>query len=148
MSRRTFLAIAGACASCAAPVAPARTARISAAPRRPAANVPQGDRPLGLGPSRDASNALTVGLASGDVFRHICAFPPGFIIPGARVGRPAVFISDGTGDTVLPIRQTSRRIVPRLRAGGYRVTYREFDGGHAVPVEMIPDALGALTKGP
>jgi hypothetical protein len=33
----------------------------------------------------------------------------------------------------MPIDETSRKFAPRLRALGYDVTYREFDGRHATP---------------
>jgi phospholipase/carboxylesterase len=97
--------------------------------------------------SDGASYALSAGLASGDLFTHICAFSPGFVAPATRTGRPDVFISHGTRDTVLAIDQTSRRIVPQLRSGGYRVTYEEFDGGHTVPPEMIREAFERLARG-
>ena len=37
---------------------------------------------------------------------------------------------------------TSRALVPRLRRAGYEVRYREFEGGHTVPVELAAEALG------
>jgi predicted esterase len=45
-------------------------------------------------------------------------------------GKPKVFITHGTRDTILPIDQTSRQIVPALKQAGYDVQYTEFDGGH------------------
>jgi phospholipase/carboxylesterase len=83
--------------------------------------------------SDGASYALSIGLASGDFFTHVLAFSPGFIAPSAVRGRPRIFVSHGTGDDVLPIARTSRRIVPELQNAGYQVKYREFDGPHAVP---------------
>jgi predicted esterase len=52
-----------------------------------------------------------------------------------------VFVSHGDADDVLPVEQTSRRIVPALRDDGYDVTYREFDGGHVAPPELVAEAL-------
>jgi predicted esterase len=46
----------------------------------------------------------------------------------------------------LPIDLTSRRMVPRLRDAGYHVTYREFDGVHAVPTPIAREALEWLTR--
>jgi predicted esterase len=46
---------------------------------------------------------------------------------------------------VLPIDRCSRRIVPTLRRAGYDVTQREFDGGHAVPPEVVHDAADWFT---
>ena len=97
--------------------------------------------------SDGASYALSLGLTNGDLFGHVLAFSPGFAAPAAQVGRPACFVSHGTRDAVLPIDRCSRRIVPRLRAGGYEVTYREFDGPHEVPVGIAQEALSWFVAG-
>ena len=94
--------------------------------------------------SDGASYAVGLGLANGDLFSRVIAFSPGFVPVAPRVGRPAVFISHGTGDAVLPIARTSRRIVPALQDDGYDVTYHEFDGGHAVPATVARAAQGWL----
>jgi predicted esterase len=91
--------------------------------------------------SDGASYALSVGLTNGDLFSDVLAFSPGFIAPGRLAEEPRVFISHGTHDPVLPIDRCSRRIVPRLQQGGYDVDYREFEGGHVVPTEMVIAAL-------
>ena len=91
--------------------------------------------------SDGASYALSLGLTNGDLFTHLVAFSPGFMAPADRSGRPPVFVSHGTGDRVLPIRQTSRRIVPRLEREGHEVRYREFDGPHTVPEPVAREAL-------
>jgi phospholipase/carboxylesterase len=94
--------------------------------------------------SDGASYALGLGLANGGLFGRIIAFSPGFIPPAAREGMPAVFISHGDADRVLPVDRTSGRIVPRLRRDGYDVTYREFDGPHTVPAEVVREAVNWL----
>ena len=94
--------------------------------------------------SDGASYALGLGLANGDLFGRVVAFSPGFVPGSAREGRPAVFVSHGEADDVLPVERTSRRIVPALRDDGYDVTYREFPGGHAVPPEVAREAVGWL----
>ena len=91
--------------------------------------------------SDGASYALSLGLTNGDLFSSIIAFSPGFVAPARLQGRPAVFISHGTDDGVLPIDSTSRDIVPRLRKAGYRVRYEEFPGGHAVPPVIAQAAV-------
>ena len=91
--------------------------------------------------SDGASYALSIGLTNGDLFPHVIAFSPGFASPAEGRGRPRLFISHGTQDTVLPIASTSRRIVPRMQRDGYEVRYREFDGPHAVPSEISREAL-------
>ena len=60
------------------------------------------------------------------------AFSPGLMEPLAARGKPRIFISHGTSDSTMPIDDTSRKFVPRLKALGYDVTYREFDGPHTI----------------
>jgi predicted esterase len=98
--------------------------------------------------SDGASYALSLGLANGGLFTHVVAFSPGFVAPGRREGAPAVFVSHGVEDTVLPILNCSRRIVPALERGGYRVVYREFPGGHTVPAEIARDAFAWFAGSP
>ncbi len=97
--------------------------------------------------SDGASYALGLGLANGGLFRRILAFSPGFVPAGPRSGSPAVFVSHGEADDILPIERTSRRIVPALEDDGYDVTYREFPGGHVVPPEIARAALDWLGWG-
>jgi predicted esterase len=85
--------------------------------------------------SDGASYALSLGLINGDLFTNLCAFSPGFIAGEEGHGMPAIFIAHGVQDPVLPIEQTSRRIVPQLRHEGYDVTYVEFEGVHHVEPE-------------
>jgi phospholipase/carboxylesterase len=97
--------------------------------------------------SDGASYALSLGVTNGDLFTHVLAFSPGFMSPAAKHGSPALFVSHGTRDRVLPIDVCSRRIVPQVRRAGYRVEYREFDGGHAAPPDIVRDALDWFLKG-
>ncbi len=90
--------------------------------------------------SDGASYALSLGLANGDLFTHIIAFSPGFIPQSSRHGKPHIFISHGTQDNVLPIERCSRRIVPQLQRDHYDVSYREFDGPHTIPVDIVREA--------
>lgn len=91
--------------------------------------------------SDGASYALSIGLANGDLFNAVLAFSPGFAAPLVTHGQPAVFVSHGTGDRVLPVERCSRRLVPRLKVLGYDVTYEEFDGGHEVPEKIVGRAV-------
>ncbi|HET8524393.1 MAG TPA: hypothetical protein VFL82_14245 [Thermomicrobiales bacterium] len=90
--------------------------------------------------SDGASYALSLGITNGAFFKHIIAFSPGFVEPAAHQDEPAIFISHGTHDHVLPIDQTSRRIVRHLKRLGYLVRYEEFDGGHSVPPSIAQEA--------
>jgi phospholipase/carboxylesterase len=94
--------------------------------------------------SDGASYALSLGLVNGSLFRHVIAFSPGFMDPPTTSGKPAIFVSHGTADRVLPIDKCSRRIVPLLKSAGYKVDYREFEGGHTVPPELAKAAYESL----
>lgn len=91
--------------------------------------------------SDGASYALSLGLTNGDLFDEVVAFSPGFVAPNVSRGKPYVFVSHGTSDTVLPIATTSRVFVPKLKTAGYPVTYQEFDGGHRIPPTIASDAF-------
>ena len=91
--------------------------------------------------SDGASYALSLGLINGALFSDVLAFSPGFAAPTREEDSPRVFISHGVGDRVLPIDACSRRLAPTLRRGGYDLEYREFDGGHVVPPEMVTAAI-------
>ena len=94
--------------------------------------------------SDGASYALSLGLPNGDLFTHVIAFSPGFMVREARRGRPSIYVSHGVADRVLPIVRCSRAIVPALRRSGYDVDYREFQGGHTVPREIARAAVSWL----
>lgn len=91
--------------------------------------------------SDGASYALSLGLANGDLFPRAVAFSPGFLIEAPMHGHPRVFVSHGRSDRILPIDQSSRILVPRLRSMGYDVTFREFDGRHEVPFGIATEGL-------
>ncbi len=97
--------------------------------------------------SDGASYALSIGLTNGDLFTHVMAFSPGFATPAEHRGAPRLFISHGIHDQVLPIDRCSRRIVPVVQRAGYDVRYREFDGPHTIPPEIVDEALVWFTSG-
>lgn len=95
--------------------------------------------------SDGATYALSLGLVNGDLFTHLVGYSPGFVLrPDPPAGDPTIFISHGTGDSVIPVGSTRNGIVPGLEDEGYEVTYREFDGGHGVPGEISEEALDWL----
>jgi phospholipase/carboxylesterase len=95
--------------------------------------------------SDGASYALSLGLRNGDLFTHIVAHSPGFVIPGTKRGRPKVFISHGRQDAILPVEQCGRRIANQLQREGYAPRYDEFDGGHTASQEMRDAAMKWFT---
>ncbi len=88
--------------------------------------------------------ALSLGVGNGQLFRAIIAYSPGYTAATRLAGRPRVFISHGTSDSILPIDQTSRRIVPFLRKLGLDVRYVEFDGDHEVPEDIRAAGLALI----
>lgn len=98
--------------------------------------------------SDGASYALSLGLANGALFTHILAFSPGFMAPPRLEGKPAVYVSHGTSDAVLPIDACSRRLVPMLLSANYRVHYEEFDGPHTVPPDLARAAAEWFVASP
>jgi phospholipase/carboxylesterase len=98
-------------------------------------------RVMVAGFSDGASYALSLGITNGDLFHSVLAFSPGFSAATNRRGSPRLFVSHGTGDSVLPIDATSRKWVPRFRSAGHDVRYVEFQGGHTVPPEIARTAV-------
>ncbi len=94
--------------------------------------------------SDGASYALSLGLANGDLFPRVVACSPGFVVSATPHGHPKFFVSHGTSDQILPIDQCSRVIVPRLRSMGYDVTFREFEGRHEMPPDVLVEAMTFL----
>jgi phospholipase/carboxylesterase len=92
--------------------------------------------------SDGATYALGLGLSNSDFFKSVLAFSPGFIPAGSKVnGSPRIFISHGTNDNILPIDSCSRRLVPQLKREGLAITYREFEGPHTVPPNVLTEAM-------
>ena len=91
--------------------------------------------------SDGASYALSLGMINGDLFPSIVAFSPGFVISGNLYGRPRIFVSHGTHDSILPIDSCGRRIAATLISRGYDVTFREFDGDHEIPTDVAREGL-------
>jgi len=91
--------------------------------------------------SDGATYALSLGMINGDLFSRAVGFSPGFLIDGAAHGKPEIFISHGTHDHILPINRCGRRVVAELKARGYDVIFREFDGDHEVPADIAREGL-------
>jgi phospholipase/carboxylesterase len=92
------------------------------------------------GHSDGASYSLSFGITNGDVFGKVIALSPGVMSPADARGKPKMFIAHGTSDPVMPIDDTSRKFVPRLKGLGYDVTYREYEGGHGAPASIVRES--------
>lgn len=122
-------------------------ARIDAALTRILADWPIDPTRLAIaGFSDGASYAFSLALMNGDLFSHGLIFSPGFALPSCIVGRAAFFISHGIFDEVLNIDHGTRRLVARLKAGGWGHRYVEFDGGHTLPEPVARAALDFLNE--
>jgi predicted esterase len=97
-----------------------------------------------LGFSDGASYAITLWISNGDQLAGVVGFSPGYYEVDEPHGTPSYFIAHGTSDTVEPIDQSSRLIVPALRARGSSVTYVEFDGGHLITTDVADQAMAWL----
>jgi phospholipase/carboxylesterase len=93
------------------------------------------------GISDGAGYALSMGLAYGDSFNHVMVFSGGLMIPFRRQGSPHIFIAHGINDIQMPIDRTGRRFANELKIDGYDVTYREYEGGHAVPRDVLREGF-------
>ena len=91
--------------------------------------------------SDGASYALSLGLANGDLLRHVLAWSPGFFAEGDLRGRPRAWVCHGTADEVLPVERCSRRIVPLLRRRGHDVVYTEFEGPHVLREDLLEESV-------
>jgi phospholipase/carboxylesterase len=104
------------------------------------------DRVGVAGFSDGAGAALTLGLANGDLFSDVSAVAPGGYFTGGQTGKPDVLIALGTHDAGNPIPR-GRRLVAQLRAKGYDVVFRVFDGGHEVPDAVSREVVRRLLHG-
>lgn len=98
------------------------------------------------GHSDGATYALSMGLSYGDVFTHLLIFSEGIAVPYRKQGLPRIFVGHGISDNQMPIDRTSRRFVPLLKAEGYDVTYREYEGGHGVSRPVVREAFEWFVK--
>jgi phospholipase/carboxylesterase len=96
--------------------------------------------------SDGASYSLSLGISYGDIFTKIYAGAPGVMQPIEANGKPAIFISHGRQDQTMPIDDTSRKFVPRLKTLGYDVTYEEYDARHQLPPEMLRKVIEWFNK--
>ena len=91
----------------------------------------------------DSASSLVI---NGDLFGHVLAMSPGFMVNPHPVGKPKIFVTHGTRDQILDIDRTSRVLVPALKTAGYDVEYHEFDGRHQVSPPLLKDAVAWMTK--
>ena len=91
--------------------------------------------------SDGASYGISLGLINGDLFKRVIGFSPGFVIYRTSFGQPAVFISHGTRDRILPINSCGLSVAMELKRRGYQTNFREFEGGHEIPEAIAREGL-------
>jgi predicted esterase len=96
--------------------------------------------------SDGGSYSLSLGISHGDVFRKVFAGAPGVMQPIAANGKPPIFLAHGRQDQTMPIGRTSRTFLARLKALGYDVTYREYEGRHTLPPEILREVFEWFRK--
>lgn len=96
--------------------------------------------------SDGGSYSLSLGISYGDVFRKVFAGAPGIMQPIEANGKPPIFLAHGRQDQTMPIDETSRKFRPKLEALGYDITYREYEGRHQLPPEILREVFEWLTK--
>jgi predicted esterase len=96
--------------------------------------------------SDGASYSLSLGISYGDVFKKVYAGAPGVMQPIEVNGKPSIFISHGRQDQTMPIDETSRKFVPRLKGLNYDVTYKEYEGRHQLPPEILREVIEWFVK--
>ena len=96
------------------------------------------------GHSDGGSYTLSLGLANGDVARHLIVSSAGFLSVHLQVGAPRIFLSHGVQDEQIPIERSARVHVPALRQAGYDVTYIEYDGPHAHQPAVMAQAVAFI----
>jgi phospholipase/carboxylesterase len=96
--------------------------------------------------SDGASYSLSLGISYGDVFRKVFAGAPGVMQPIEANGKPPIFIAHGRQDPTRPIDETSRKFLPKLKALEYDVTYREYEGRHTLPPEILREVFEWLMR--
>jgi len=96
--------------------------------------------------SDGGSYSLSLGISYGDVFRKVFAGAPGVMQPIDVKGKPPIFLAHGRQDETMPIDATSHRFLARLKALKYDVTYREYDGRHTLPPEVLREVFEWFRK--
>lgn len=99
------------------------------------------------GVSDGANYALNMGLAYGDTFNHLMIFSAGMLAPFRKEGKTKIFLAHGTRDEQMPIDRTGRKFAAELKDDGYDLMYREYEGGHGAPIEVVRESFYWLMNG-
>ena len=87
-----------------------------------------------------------LGISYGNIFRRVYAGSPGLMQPIAANRQAAHLHLARAFDPTMPIDDTSRQFVPRLKRLSYDVTYREYDGGISCRPRSLREVIVWMTK--
>ena len=99
--------------------------------------------------SDGASYGIGLALNNRDLFTRVVANSPGFITRydrRARGPRPSIYVSHGHQDQILPYQYAGPRVAEQLRSDGYQVQFRDFEGGHGIPVDVAAEVVKFIMK--
>ncbi|HEY4105332.1 MAG TPA: hypothetical protein VGM44_15650 [Polyangiaceae bacterium] len=102
--------------------------------------------------SQGAMLSLDLLLAGAEELDRVAVLSGALLVDSAahfdvkRAKHPPVFVSHGLRDQRLPF-AGGRRIKTELEARGFPVTFRSFDGGHAIPREIVDELAKFLFEG-
>lgn len=100
------------------------------------------------GHSDGATYALSLGLANGDHFSNIVAFPAGFLHAPQRHGLPEILLVHGSNDLVLPYANVQNVIKSALEAWGHTTRLITHEAGHGIPAAAVDSAFAWLVPPP
>ena len=99
--------------------------------------------------SDGASYGIGLALNNRDLFTRIVANSPGFVTfhdKRASGPKPSIFVSHGHQDQILAFEMAGQRVVQQLRSEGYSVQFREFEGGHGIPIDVASEAVKFIMR--
>ena len=97
---------------------------------------------MGIGGFSDgASEAIGLGITNAHLFSRVLAYSPGFLYAPFARGYPEFYVTHGVLDEVIPFSFARDNIVLGLVRGGHQVIFRQFDDGHLIPGEFVPQSM-------
>lgn len=99
--------------------------------------------------SDGASYGIGLALNNRTLFTRIVGNSPGLVTRydrDAKGPKPRIFISHGHQDQILPYEYAGPRVAAQLRSDGFPVQFRDFEGGHTVPVDVAGEVVKFIMR--
>ena len=106
------------------------------------------DAEISVGGFSQGASMSSMLIGSSTPLGNVILFSPGMFrgdIASATDESPAVYISHGTQDKVLPF-SDAEKLKQKLTDAGYEVKLSSFKGGHTIPAKAIKEAKAQLDK--